>query len=224
MAANLTELQQRIEAIAGQSLTTTEGDDDWNLRRSYLNRAQLDWAERFEWPQLYKEVNSLTSTGSALASIALPTDFRKLAGYPKFAVPNVTNSEYPEVDPTERDRFLSSDKYVYKLGDPNSGYNLIVNPASFASGTSIFINYYATPASLVSGSNVSMCPNPNYLVQQALYYYFQANEDARFQDSRAEAEKILATMLEFENVRGVGYHNQIPNVDFTKHNHRWGRD
>lgn len=222
MAFTLAEVEQRINAIAGQSLSTTEGDTDWLLRRSYINRAQQDWANRFDWSQLYTEVNSLTSNGSALASIPLPQNFRKLAGYPKFAT-GASNDQFPEVDAFERGRFSSTDQYSYVLGNA-SGYNLIVNPATFNSGTSLFYSYYRSPISLISGSDISDCPDPNYLVQQSLYYYFLSQEDARFQDARAEAERILATMFESSITRGIGYHNEVLNVDDTKYNFRFGRD
>lgn len=221
MAIDLTEIQKRINAIVGQSVSVTEGDTDWTLRSSYINRAQRDWAERYDWRELYTEFNSMTSTGSALASISLPTDFRKLAGMPILAVSN--NGQFPEIDPGDRIRFNSTDRYSYVLGDPSGNRTLIYNPATLASGTSIFIPYYKTPASLVSGYQVTPCPNPNYLVQQSLYYYFLANEDSRFQSAKAEAENILAIMLEFENVRGSGYANVVGNVD-DKAGFRWGRD
>lgn len=223
MAFNLAEIEQRINAIAGQSLTTTEGDTDWLLRRSFINRAQQDWANRFDWPQLYTEVNSMTSTGSALASIALPANFKKLAGYPQFAVGGANGDQFSEVDAMERNRFSSTDKYCYVLGNA-TGYNLIVNPGTFSSGTSLFYSYYRSPISLISGSDITECPDANYIVQQSLYYYFLSQEDARFQDTRAEAERILATMLEEQTVRGVGYHNQVLNTDETKWGFRWGRD
>ncbi len=221
--ANLTELQTRIEAVVGQTTDTTEGNDDWNLRRSYLNRAQQDWSERYDWPQLYKEVNSRTSQSTGNATLALPANFRKLATSFKFADGSVTES-VSQVDPQEIGRFGQSDKYSYVLGDPSNGYNLILNNVSLGSGASIAFSYYQSPNSLVSGNDVSLCPNPNYLVQQGLYYYFLANEDNRFQDQRAEAEKILANLLEFENVKGTGYHNEVFNVDEFKSNYRWGRD
>ena len=220
MSFDLTEVQKRINAIVGQSVTVTEGDDDWNLRRSYINRAQRDWSERFDWQVLYKETNTL-ATASGQATLSLPTDYRKLAIAPTIADTSV--NQYAEIDPQERKRFGSTDKYVYPLGDPSGGYNLVVNPP-MASGASIAYAYYRTAPSLVSGSDISLCPNPDYIVQQSLYYYFLANEDARFQDARRQAEGILANLLEFENVRGNGYDNSVTNVDETKSNFRWGRD
>jgi len=154
------------------------------------------WAERFDWPQLLNKTNVLTSLHSA-ATVSLPANFRKIATELKIGSYN-----YPQVDPQETGRFGTSDKYFYLLGNPNNGYNLVVNPPTLASGTSISFSYYQSPNSLVSGSDTSLIPNPDYLIQQSLYYYFQANEDERFQDARAEAERILATMLEFENVKG----------------------
>lgn len=223
MAFDLSEIEARINSIVGQSVTVTEGDADWVLRRSYINRAQKDWSERFDWQVLYKEVNSMTSQATGNATISLPTDFRKLATAPVFAN-GISAQAYAEIDPQMRATFNPSQNYSYVMGDPSNGYNLIVNPATLGSGASVYYSYYRKAPSLVSGSDVSLCPNPDYLVQQSLYYYFLANEDARFQDQRAQAENILANLLEFENTRGNGYNNEVPNNDITKNNFRWGRD
>lgn len=220
MAFDLTEIQKRIEAVAGQSVDVTEGSEDWNLRLSYINRAQTDWAERFDWPQLYREIYSTLSVATGNATVDLPLDFRKLAAYPTFK-----NKQYPQIDPWERKTKGLTDKFVSVMGDPNSGYKLIVNYGeTLSSGASYFVPYYKTPNSLISGHEVSEIPNPNYLVQQSLYYDFLANEDGRFEEARAEAERILANMLESENVKGKAYHNEVPNVDETKSGFRWGRD
>lgn len=217
---DLTEIQKRVEAIVGQSQTVTEGNDDWNLRSSYINRAQQDWANRFEWPQLYREIFGNLSTATGNATISMPSDFRKLMGHPK-----IGNNQYSQIDANERERFNVGDRFSYVLGNPSGGYNLIVNyPATASSGASYFIPYQKTVASLVSGFQVSECPNPDYIVQQTLYYYFLANEDERFQDARSEAERILANLLEFENVYGPAHANSVDNVDEVKHNFRWGRN
>jgi hypothetical protein len=212
---DLTEIQRRINAIAGQSTDVTEGDEDWSLRSSFINRSQLDWSERFDWPQLYKEVVSATSTSTGTATISLPADFRKLAN-----PPTLGTDTYTEVDPQNKSLYSTPDKYLYIGGNPSEGYNLIHN-GTLVSGASISFAYYRSAPSLVSGSDVSLCPNPDYLVQQSLYYYFLANEDARFEISRANAEQILANLLEFENVKGTGYNNSVKSVD---ENFKWGRD
>jgi hypothetical protein len=215
MAYDLLEVQRRINAIAGQSTDVTEGDEDWTLRSSFINRSQVDWSERFDWPQLYKEVLSATSQSTGTATISLPSDFRKLAN-----APTLETNLYTEVDPQNKNLYSTADKYVYVGGNPSEGYNLIHN-GTLASGASISYAYYRSAPSLVSGSDVSLCPNPEYLVQQSLYYYFLANEDARFQDSRRQAEQILANLLEFENVKGTGYNSSVKSADDS---FRWGRD
>ena len=137
---DLTEIQKRIESVVGQSVSVTEGSDDWNLRLSYINRSQKDWSERFDWPQLYKETYGNLSAATGTATIALLADFRKLGGFHKFGI-----EQYPEIDPNERGRFGSLDKFAYILGDPSAGHNLIVNYAvTQPSGASYFVPYYRT--------------------------------------------------------------------------------
>jgi hypothetical protein len=199
---DLAEIQRRINAIVGQSVDVTEGDDDWNLRSSYINRSQRDWSETFDWNVLYKEYNSITSLASANPTISLPSDYRKIATSFKANDGSSTHT-YPEINPQDRGKYETTDKYSYILGDPSGGFNLIMNPGDLPSGASINYSYYRLAPSLVSGSDVSLCQNPEYLVQKSLYYYFLANEDARFSDASAKADQILSNLLEYENVNNI---------------------
>jgi hypothetical protein len=75
---------------------------------------------------------------------------------------------------------------------------------------------------LASGSQVSRCPDHNYLIQESLALYWQSKEDARFQDARAEADKLLSRMLEKMNSYGYGHAgNSVENVD-DQSGLRWG--
>ena len=55
------------------------------------------------------------------------------------------------------------------MGNPYSGYTMVVNPATsdkqLASGASIKVLYFSTPASLASPADVVTCPNPEYLIE-----------------------------------------------------------
>lgn len=215
----LDNLQGKMAAILDKNEDTSDiPAGDYSLRREYFNMAQREWAETYDWRSLYREalINVSTSTGNA--SIAMPTDFRKLAGFPKIA-----GDHYPEVRPQEKYMYADTDQYITLMGDQNSGIVMFVN-ATLASGASIILPYYRSPASLVSPANAAMCPNPEYLVQRSLAYWWEASSDSRFPQAKAEADKILKQMLEYEQVYGEGYDNRVQTVERKDFNSfRWGK-
>ena len=221
--ANLTDLQTSLAAMVDQSISVTDGNTDWNLRLEYLNSAQREWAEVYPWKILIKESNSLTSIATSTATITMPSTFRKLAGYPKII--ESSTHVYPEIRAQEKDQYNSSDHYCYVLGNPDDNYSLIVHPALTASGASIYIPYVSTPADLSSASDVSPCANPEFLVQRAAALLWESREDARFPQAKAQADKILARMLEFEtSFFDQAERRSVKTVEETRHSFRWGRD
>ena len=230
MNLSVNELQNRLASSVDQSSTApTTAGADWNLRLKYFNMAQSEWAELYDWQALYKEYNTLTSTNTANCSISLPTDFRKWAGYPKITYDSISTKEFAEIRPQEKERYSSSDRYVYLMGNPNANYTMFVHPGTttgyLTSGASIFLSYYASAVSLVSPADVSMCPNPDYLVTRAKAYLWEAREDGRSNQARAEADKILQRMLEFENVHSEASTNdRVKTVEETRYSFRIGRN
>jgi hypothetical protein len=217
MALTVSDIQERVAALVDQeSSAPTAGGDDWNLRLTYINRAQREWSETAPWSCLYKEYTAQTA-GSA--TISLPSDFRKLAGYPQIAA-----EEYPEIRPQEKEQHLSTDEFCYVLGDEGSGYSLIVNTAK-SSGASLMVPYLSTPAALVSPADSSPIPNPEYLVARTVAYLWEAREDERFPLAKTESDKILARMLELENdAFDQASYNQVKTVEQTKYNFRIGKN
>src|SRR3990167_5887368 len=220
------ELQARIASIVDESSSSpTQGGDDWNLRLKYLNMAQHEASELIDWDFLYKEYGTLTSTSTGNTSITLPTDFRKLATFPRVSSGGVA-SELQEVRAQERSNMSGSDKYVYILGNPYSGYVMVVNPGTstgqLTSGASILVPYYASVQSLASASDIPMIPDSNYLVSRTVAYLWEAREDGRYPGAKAEAEKILQRMLERETVHSEAAlrHSRVRTVDERYNNFR----
>lgn len=196
----MSDLQVRIASIADQDATEpTVGGDDWNLRLKYLNMAQREWAETYDWQVLYREFNSITSQPTGNATLSLPNDYRKLASYPKIASGDGTSDDtYSEIRPQEKARYRSYDKYIYIIGAEKDGYMMYIHPESICSGASIMVPYFSTPSSLATTTDVSVCPNPDYLVQRSIALLWEAREDNRFPQAKAEADKILQRLLEHE--------------------------
>lgn len=215
------EIQNRISALVDQSSDSpTAGGDEWDLRLKYLNMAQREWAELYNWRALYKEYNTLTSTGSANASVTLPSDFRKIASYPK-----IDGDDFSEIRPEAKSQYDSTDEYFFIIGNPADNYTMIFNPSDLSSGTSIYVPYYASPASLVSPADKSMCPDPDFLTQRSVALLWEAREDGRFPQAKAEADKRLARMLEMENTHtDASQDSRIQTELEYKYGFRIGRD
>lgn len=216
-------LQKKLASMLDQSITPpTEGGTEWNLRLEYLNISQRDWVESYQWPTLYKEVNTRTSQSTGNATITLPSDFRKLDGFLDICFAN-TVKEYAQILPNQKPQYDPTVEYMYILGNPSNGYSMVVNPGTHGSGASISYSYWSTGATLASSSDVTMCPDPNYLMNQAAYYYWQSRDDGRSQVAKAEADRILGRMLEYETVRGVSYDDSIRTRE-SLNSFRIGRD
>ncbi len=186
--------------------------------------AQREWAETYDWRSLYRENDSVISTSTGNASVVLPDDFRKLAAPPRIAYDGATVKDFPEIRPQEKGMYDSTDKYIYILGDQNAGFTMYVNAGTLASGASIHLPYYRSPASLVSPVDVAMCPNPEYLVQRALAYVWESQADERFPQAKFEADKILQKMLEYEQVYGEANENRVYTVERKAFkSFRWGK-
>lgn len=221
MSYSLLDLQNLIANEVDQSDTApTEGDTDWNIRTSFLNRSLLDWSESYDWGVLKKVFNGVISTASANASIAMPSGFRKLDGFPI-----IDGSEYTPVDPTRNSNYLSTDKIANIIGNDRDTRTLFIPMGGLSSGASVQFTYWASPVSLASATNLTECPDPTFLVQRALYYLYKGREDGRFPEAKVESEKILARMIENENTLGQAHSdNRVHNWNETRYGFRVGRD
>jgi len=186
--------------------------------------AQNEWAESYDWKCLYKEDNSVVSTSTGNTSVALPSDFRKLAGQPKITYDGATTRDFSEIKPQQTRQYSSTSRYVYILGNPADNYTMVINAGTLASGASVMVPYYAAAASLASPVNITMCPNPEYLVQRTLAYVWESRGDERFPQAKLEADKQLKRMLEFEQTYGPGYYDRVRTHERTEwNNFRWGK-
>jgi hypothetical protein len=220
----LQQIQDQIAFEIDGNASISTSNSDWGYRLYPINRALSDWAETYDWEVLKKVHNGLISTSTANASYALPSDFRKLDGFPR--VGNAIGlTELTAVDPSKTTQYVDTDGYVNILGSNNGGYVMFIHAGTLSSGASVQFTYYASPVSLTSTGSLTECPDPTYLVQRSLYYIYKAREDGRFPEAKAEAEKILARMVENENVLGVGYKDRnVGNWLKDKHHFRIGRD
>lgn len=178
---------------------------DYLARRAFLDRANRDWSESYDWNALLKVHNGLVSTSTANASYAMPADFKKLDS--GVALGGVT-SRLLAVNASDNSKYIDTDKYVNLLGNESSGYVMCINAGTLSSGTSVSFTYFAQVTSLATTTSISPCPDPTFLVQRALYYIYKSKEDGRFPEAKAESDRVLARMIENENALGPGYVNR----------------
>jgi hypothetical protein len=205
MSWSLQEIQNNIAQEVDQSATAPiVGGTDWNIRLGIINRSLRDWGESYDWDALHKIHNGLVSTSSGNASYVLPAGFKKMDGYVRIVSDGVAAYDFPHENPSNNDLFTDSDKFVNILGNEADGHVMYIHSNTLASGASVQFTYYTSPASLASPTQISEIPDPTYLVQRSLYYLYKGREDSRFPEAKVEADRILARMIENENVKGVG--------------------
>jgi hypothetical protein len=202
------QILQNISATVNQDPTQpTDGGADFLLWLNFINRAQVEWAEAFDWEQLKK--THLTSlvipSGGSIASIGLPLDFRKLSGPVINWSTGVTGGEgWPEILPERLMMQGTTDKFFFAQGDPSGGYNLQWYPGSTtnvgASGATISITYYSMPTSLVSSTQYPITPDSEFIAQRTIAYVLEARSDPRYQDEERKARERLLTMIENASV------------------------
>ena len=218
------EIQSRISSYSDQDENTSNiSATDYSLRLKYINMALTEWQEATDWQTLYTEYNVLISTSTGNASVALPANFRKIASYPVITWDGVTSDKFPEVRPQEAAQYSSTDRYVSILGNPQDTYTLRIYGATLSSGASVKVPYYMSAQSLVSPANIAEIPNPDYLVKRSLAYLLEAREDARFPQMKQEAERILGSMIDYENVFSeASTFDRVKTVEETKYGFRMG--
>jgi hypothetical protein len=194
--ANLDSIQSDIAGVLdGDSNTSNINATDYSLRTSFINKALREWQDAYDWQCLHKEYNVLVSTATGNASIALPQDFRKPS-----VNPWVAGAEYTITRPQDARDYEDLDTRVEFIGNPRTNYVLRVYGTTLASGASVRVPYYSSAGSLATTTDIAPIPNVDFLVQRTIAYWYESHEDDRWPGAKLEAERILASLIDYENV------------------------
>jgi hypothetical protein len=179
--------------INGDTTVPTTGDDEYLLWVESLNQAQDDWANiDYKWPQLMKTLNTTLLVSGT--SIGLPSDFKKLEGYPTF-----NGTQFPEVSINDVARFETSDAFVSV--DYNGNY-LAVHPARTSTET-VSVRYNSRPTSLATTTSTSLCPNDNYLIYSATAKVLFSRDDGKYVDFESKADGLSQQMIGTDVHEGI---------------------
>lgn len=201
---NVDQIEQRLSLfLEGNSVISNIDPTDYANRLVFINQANEDWAEAANWKVLTREFNMNVSTATGNASIVLPSNFRKLASFPKISNTNSSTDIYPETSLIPNANYENTDKRVMILGNPSEGYFMRVLGVTLISGASVKVPYYSTVSSLASPANIPECPNPQFIVKRATAYALEDIEDGRYIAKRAESDLLLANLIDKENVFSI---------------------
>ncbi len=219
-------LKQIASTVNQEAIAPTEASAEWNLWIQYINRAYQEWADANDWESLRKRFFPSVE-GAATASVAIPLDFRKLAGPPLLHGATSDNPTYfPENLPEQAALLPTTDKYIEMVGNHTDGWHMVFNPGTMASGASLEVDYFSTPTSLASNAEIPITQDPQYLIDRTIGLIFEARSDPRFQLEETKARERLLTMVENHNLSkysSFAGQNRLLN-DTVSQGFRLGRD
>ena len=226
------QIMQNIGATVNQDASQPQdGSADWTLWLQFINRAQIEWAESYDWEELKKWYypNVALATNASQASIGLPLDFRKVAAPVVnywIGASNVVGDAWTEILPERKTQMSPIDRYFYIEGDPNGGHYMTWNPGYSASGASIEIPYYYMPTSLTSSTQYPVIPDSEFLVNRTIAYVFEARSDPRFQEQEVKSRERLLQMVENSSLAKYSSYNNPIRIQTpeNKSNFRIGRN
>jgi hypothetical protein len=193
---------QGISATVNQDPTQPiDGSSDFNLWMAFLNRAQAEYVQAYDWEELRK-LYWPTFSGLTNATIPMPSDYRKISAPVLNYSFGIQDGQPWEEVPADHLQFKNpeSDFFFYTFGDPANGYFLQWYPATIASGTSLSIPYYSVPTSLASATQELGMIDPEFLTQRVIAYVFESRSDPRYQDEENKARERLLNMVENSSV------------------------
>lgn len=180
-----------------------EGDEEYVVGMRLANEAINRWAfyDNTYWKDLY---NTLQESGDGDSTIVTgqtdydaPEDFQEAGGFIKVKDSSGnTLQSYPIVEPQEAQFKVDSAVLAYFTGDVANGFVLHLNPAppSSLSGMDMDYVYYKKPTLFASGTDVSECPDPYFIVNRMLAQQFRANRNPYYQSAKNDAENALKQM------------------------------
>ena len=189
MARTLSQILIDVNATLDLEATAPSGTEQV-VRANYANQAVWDAAATGQLSEFKRETLINTST---LATIPMPSDYRELQENPRILDSSGQWQEWEVIEIEQKYDKSSADRYVYQMGDPAGGYNLIFN--NIISAATLSIIYQRFPSGLLTLTDTSELPDPQYIVRQIESYVLYSRSDARFPVAEQKAESKLANMM-----------------------------
>lgn len=183
----------------GKFEAPTEGSNEWNQWLSFSNQELDKWAELHDWTEL-RNPGYVVQAETSGTSVAIPGRFKKMAG--SFII---NNTFFKEVDSDQFDKYTSSDNvFRVEYDSTNAGW-YVEWKGALTSGASAIIPFYHYHTALASPNNTINMRNPMYLAKRLTWRILRYRQDPIFTEIEAEADLMLAQMLENEYYKHSQY-------------------
>jgi hypothetical protein len=191
---------------------------DLSMWINFANQSQNEWADSYIWRRQLT-VEYKPSIEASQVSIGMPSNFDRLLS-PVYHYDGDPPSEIYEIHPSEKYKKLSTDEYVYKVGNKTAGVALIINPP-LASGASISMQYLSSPSAMATYASTLTCPSSQFIILRSISKILSSRSDPRFTIVKADSDLLLGHMMDDEAAPPGGQDNQTP-VSFEKKGFRVG--
>lgn len=173
-------------------------------RANYANQSVWDAsavAQFSEFHQIYEVVVSNN------ASVSLPSNFREFVLAPKQRLGG-SWVDFDEIRPQDRFTKESTDKYCYVVGNPASGYTVVLN--GLEANATLSMDFQRYPSGFATLTDVCELPDPTYVTTKIEAYVLESRNNDRFPIVKADANSKLQNMVGREMKTPGGGLNQIP--------------
>lgn len=202
MSLTKTQILTRVAANVNGDATAPDGDE-LSLFSEYLEESNQEWAAAYDPQVLLKPY--YTTMGISQYSGALPTDFKeKFAGYII-----INGAKYQEIKPQEA--VFRSDQCLWWGGNQDTGYYFNLNYA-LTTGASLYMPYHSRPTSLATGTAISPCPDPHFLVNRTSEKVLLQRGQPEYQEFQLKADLLLQRMVQADVTADIQRDNTIKDV------------
>lgn len=182
---NKNDILTKVSAFANGEATLPTGDEytQWN---EFLATADKEWNHAYDFQGMIKTYR--TTFAQSGTSISLPSDFKeKFAGYI-----DIEGDKYPEFSMIEAT--ITSGDYVTWGGNQTSGYYMnLSTPRS--EDSSVVVSYHSRVTSLSTGTAISSCPDPEFLVARTTELVFLNRGQPEYVEFQQKADLLLQRMV-----------------------------
>lgn len=192
----LSQILQDVNSVVDLEADEPTGDE-LTLRTNYANQAVWDASASIQLSEFKDEYLVGISTN---VTVSLPTNFRELQEDPRLLISSVWEP-WPEVEVEERYEKTTSERYSYILGNPSSGYYLILNDPE--PNCTLSIIYQRYPSGMATLTDVCELSDPTFVSRKIESYVLYARGDDKFQIAESRAQISLQNMAGRE-MKGSG--------------------
>lgn len=191
------------ELYRAEGTTPDSTDPEYTTALRLANEAVNRW-EHYDntyWKVLYNTLSQADDGDSVIVTdqtdYDAPSDMQEVGGFVKALDSNSRMVQrYPIIEPQEVQFKGDLATYCYFTGDPANGFVLHLNPApsSSLSGKTLEYVYYKQATDFTTGTDITECPDPYFIVNRMLAQRFRASRNPYYQSAKNDAENALKQM------------------------------